>query len=283
VDQLAVAPKDEIDLLAVWHLMWRYRLVLLVSGLVFGGIAYYIAHQLPPTFKAEVTITEVHENSALGAGALSSQLSGLASLAGVNLGAASGAERESRAVLKSRHLVEEFIRRNNLIPVLMHKSKKPPTLWTAVNHFQGEVLGIREDIRQGTIIISIEWTDAKTAADWANQFIALANEQIRTHALEQSKRNIAYLNEQVAKTNVVELQRVMFNLIEGETKTAMLANGRIEYAFRIVDPAVAPELRSGPHRTLIAAVGFLLGLMAGAIFAFIHNGRRQARARSNDT
>jgi uncharacterized protein involved in exopolysaccharide biosynthesis len=265
---LTASDKDDMDLAAIWRLLRPRKLLLLGSSLLFGLAAYGVGWLMTPTFKAEAVITAVHEQNTFGAGALTSQLSGLASLAGVNLGASAGAERDARAVLKSRHLVEVFIQRNNLLPVLFRDSKKPPTLWRGVKRFQDNILNVREDIRQGVTVVAVEWTDPETAAAWANSIVALANELVRTHALELSKRNIDYLNQQVAKTNVVEMQRVMYNLIEGETKTLMVANGRIEYAFNLVDPAVAPETRSSPHRGLMGIGGAFFGMLVGLVIAF---------------
>jgi uncharacterized protein involved in exopolysaccharide biosynthesis len=61
---------------------------------------------------------------------------------------------------------------------------------------------------------------------------------------------------------MIELQRVMYNLIETETKKLMLANGKPEYTFIVVDPAVAGELPIRPKRTqiFIEAVGLGFGL-----------------------
>jgi hypothetical protein len=92
---------------------------------------------------------------------------------------------------------------------------------------------------------------------------------IRNRALEDSTRNITYLNEQISKTNVVELRKVMYNLIENETKTLMVANGRADYAFEVVDPAVAPELKVRPHRLFQVAIGFTVGFGLAAVIAFV--------------
>jgi LPS O-antigen subunit length determinant protein (WzzB/FepE family) len=116
------------------------------------------------------------------------------------------------------------------------------------------------------------------AARWANAFVALANELVRTKAREDSQRNVDYLNEQVAKTNVVELRRVLYNLIESETKTLMLANARIEYAFTVVDPAVVPAVRVSPKRTLIVLTGFAIGFMLGVFVVWIRNKFQRKRA-----
>jgi uncharacterized protein involved in exopolysaccharide biosynthesis len=160
--------------------------------------------------------------------------------------------------------VQEYITRNDLLPRLSHGSKVPLTLWRAVQLFEKNV-SIRQDPRRGITTLTVEWTDAVTAARWANGLVALANDLLRTRALEEAQRNIVYLNAQVDRTNEVELRRAIFNLIESETKTLMLANGRTEYAFRVVDPAVSPEIRSGPHRTLLLATGLLVGLFLGGV------------------
>jgi hypothetical protein len=59
----------------------------------------------------------------------------------------------------------------------------------------------------------------------------------------------------------------MYSLIENETKNLMVANGRIEYAFAIVDQAVPPEIKAGPHRLINTLVGLIVGFGAGAVMA----------------
>jgi uncharacterized protein involved in exopolysaccharide biosynthesis len=202
-----------------------------------------------------------------GAASLASQFGGLASLAGLNL-AAGDMDNEAKAVLKSRNLVDEFIRRNELVSEILPEGAEQSTLWFAVRQFQDTILNIREDPTEGIMTVAIEWTDPVTAARWANDFVALANERIRSRALQDSTRNIEYLNKQIERTTVVEVQRAIYNLIESETKNLMLANVRAEYAFRIVDPAVPPEVRSSPRRKLLVLSGLAVGLFAGVFLAF---------------
>jgi uncharacterized protein involved in exopolysaccharide biosynthesis len=152
---------------------------------------------------------------------------------------------------------------------------KRSTLWFAVKRFQETVVTIHDDPLKGLTTITMDWTDPATPAKWANDFVAMANGLIRTHALEDATRNVAYLNKQITQTNEVEIQRSLSNLIESETKKLMLANGRTEYAFRIVDPAVPPEVRHSPRRTLMVVSGTALGFLVGTLFALAHNAFRR--------
>lgn len=265
-----------MDLGRLWGVLWNYRILIASVIAVCAIVAAVVALITKPVYRADVVITEVRDNMS-GTGSLVGQLGGLASLAGVNL-AANTPGRESRAFLQSRSLVEAFVKRYNLLPELYKNAKKPPTMWLAVKKFRDNVLLVKEDTRKGTTTVSVNWTDPDTAARWANDLIALLNELLRHRAIDQAKRNIAYLNQQIAATNIVELQRVMYNLIETETKTLMLANVRVEYAFEVVDPAVAPEIRIRPKRALIVAFGVVLGFLIGAIAALSHNAIRRNKA-----
>jgi uncharacterized protein involved in exopolysaccharide biosynthesis len=62
-------------------------------------------------------------------------------------------------------------------------------------------------------------------------------------------------------------------------KTLMLANGRTEYAFTIIDPAVPSEIRKSPQRVIVVIVGLALGLLIGIMTAFTRE--RVARARAD--
>lgn len=261
---------DTIDLIAAWHLLWRYKYLITLVAAICAGISVFLALTATPIFRAEVVVIPTREEGMREATSLASRLGGLANIAGLSLGGG-GTSADALAVLESRNLVEEFIERKSLVNELYPNSQTPPTLWLAVDRFRRTILNIRTDNNRGTTMISINWTDPSVAASWANGLVALANDMIRTKALEDSGGNIEYLNKQLEQTNVVELRRGLYNLIETETQRMMLANARAEYAFTIVDPAVAPESRTSPRRTLMVLTGGALGVLLGVVVAFIHN------------
>ena len=129
--------------------------------------------------------------------------------------------------------------------------------------------------------MSIRWRDPKQAAAWANRYVALANDIMRNRALEESNRNIKFLGEKLSTTSVLEVQRVMYSLIENEAKNHMLASTRTEYAFSTIDPAVTPEERVWPRRSLMVATGAVIGLVLGALIALgLNLWRRRAEYQS---
>jgi uncharacterized protein involved in exopolysaccharide biosynthesis len=269
----------DIDLAAMWRFVRENRYVIFTSTLVFTVLLLVIALRTTPIFRAETVITSVRSWNAGGAGGLGSQLGGLAniaSIAGVNLDAGNSADREAKAIVQSRSLIQEFVLKNNLIGVLLPHPSKPPTIWLAVKTFKEEILTIKEDKRSGLLTIDIDWEDPTVAAQWANGFVALANQRIRARAIDEATRNIEFLNQQIPRTGVVEVQHAIYNLIENETKTLMVANARTEFAFTVIDPAVPPERKLSPRRSLYVLCGALVGFSLGMLIAYL----RSVRVRS---
>lgn len=275
-------PRTEpgMDLVDLWRLLWSYRWLLILCGGVFGAIGVALALTTKPVFSGETVVAEVRDDRISGGAGLAGQIGGLASLAGVNLFNGGADDRNAVATLRSRFLAEEFIKRHKLEPILNKNAKAPTVLWDTVTDFREGVLKVREDKRTGLTTVVVEWTDPALAARWANDYVALANELIRGRVIAESTRNVDYLNAQIAKTNVIELQRVMYSLIETETKTLMLANARREYAFRVIDPAVEPRKRVRPKRTAMVLSFGVLGGTLGLLLIVAHRFSLRVRRAS---
>jgi uncharacterized protein involved in exopolysaccharide biosynthesis len=262
--------EHEIDLVELWWIIWDARYLVAASTVIITGLALFYAFTATPVFRATVVVTQVHDTQGLGGGGegLGGSVGGLASLAGIDLGN-SGPDLERQAMLQSRHLIEEFVKREDVLPLLQKNAKAPESVWKLVQRFKRTVLDIQEDKVKGTTTITMDWPDPAVAARWANEFVKLGNDLIRNKAIADASRSVDYLNQQLEHTSSVEVQHVMYNLIESQTKTLMLANGRIEYAFTIVDPAVTPEVRVRPWRSLMAATGVVLGFLLGSLIAWM--------------
>jgi uncharacterized protein involved in exopolysaccharide biosynthesis len=268
---------NEFEVVPFFWIVWDQKYLVLAISLICGVIAAIFALTATPMYRAQIIVTQARDNSMGGAGSLMGQLGGLASMAGLDLGA-NGENPERPAVLASRGLVEAFVKRYNLAPVINRNTKQPTSDWWAVETFRASVIDIHEEKLKGTTTITIDWRDPDVAARWANDFVALANELLRARAIQESTRNIEYLNKQLPQTSVVEIQQAIYHLIEAETKTLMVAHGRAEYAFTVVDPAVVPEFRVSPRRTLIVVSGLFFGGFLGSLVAWV---RKHMRRRSS--
>jgi uncharacterized protein involved in exopolysaccharide biosynthesis len=124
--------------------------------------------------------------------------------------------------------------------------------------------------------MTITWRDPQVAAKWANDLVRLTNEYQRDRALRESERNVAYLNSEAAKTNIVGVERAIYSLLENEIKKMMLARGNEEYALKVIDPAVAPEKQSSPRPLLWTFGGAVGGFLVAAVFVLFRHAWRNS-------
>src|SRR5690606_17452194 len=94
---------------------------------------------------------------------------------------------------------------------------------------------------------------------------------VKEQDVTEANSAIAYLRKQLDSTQLVEMQRVFFDLIESQTRIIMLADARDDYVFRVIDPAVAPEEKVRPRRGLIAVLGTLSGGLLAVIFVLLRH------------
>jgi uncharacterized protein involved in exopolysaccharide biosynthesis len=276
----SVEHEESVSLKTVLKILWgrRWFIMILTSVLTAGtaGVSLLVEKQ----YEATVIISPVSEDTAGGRlgglGSLMSQFGGLGAIAGLS-GLGGERKQESLAILQSEALTERFIRENNLLPILFadkwdaagHRwritdAKKMPTLWKGNEFFKKHVRKVFNDTKTGLSTVTITWNDPKLATQWANDLVAMANDTIRSHTIEEAERNVTYLNQQLAKTNLVAVQNSVSTLLEGEIKKIMLAQGSKEYAFRVIDPAVMPERASFPNRTVWTLLGCLAGLIGSS-------------------
>jgi len=258
---------DEIDLWELWETIWsgRWLIVAITGVFTLGGVTYALLAQ--EWYKADVVLAPADKKG--GAGGALAQFGGLASLAGISLPGAG--EGEPVAVLKSKDFARAFITDLNLMPVLFEGSDvgdKKPDIRDAVAAFDG-VRSVAEDQKTGLVTLSIRWKNPDTAAEWANVLVKRLNDRLRTQAQEESERNVAYLQREIAATSVVSLQQSMGRVLEGEMQKLMLARGNEEFAFKVIDRATPPKQRETPKRTLIALVSMLAGGFLGILVVFL--------------
>jgi hypothetical protein len=237
---------------------------------------------MTPQYRVQTTVAPVTDDPVRGGGLaeLARGLGGLASMAGIGLGAGNNKD-EAVEYLRGKAFTIEFIRREGLLTAL-HPDEwdeasgdwrvpedDRPTIGDAYEFFSEDVLSIAEDKKTGMLKVSVTWSDPELAAEWANNLVAFANLRLREMAIDEANRSIAYLNDQAGRTSVVTLKEAIGRLTEEQVKTVMLARVRDEYAFKVIDPALAPEPDEivRPRRALMAALGLIGGFMLGCLIA----------------
>nr|WP_254918605.1 Wzz/FepE/Etk N-terminal domain-containing protein [Vibrio sp. V12_P9A6T4] len=299
MDKLGVSD-DEIDLRELFGALWKGKLLIVLCTAVFAVGGVIVALSKPNTYQAEASLVAANEDSGGGLASMAGQLGGLASLAGINLGSGrSGDKAMSLAVLQSRQFINAFINRHQLLVPLMaaeswdrvsgemvidpalydvetqqwiRKIEPPlsstPSDWEAHKAFK-EIFSVSEAKDNGLVKVSITHLSPLIAQQWVELLVKDLNDWIKNEKLTETRQNISYLEQQLEKTKLVDMQSVFYQLIEEQMKSLMLAEVKDEFAFKTIDPAVVPEEKAGPKRALICVLATLLGGMLGVAIVLV--------------
>ncbi|EKO3825628.1 LPS O-antigen length regulator [Vibrio harveyi] len=293
--------EDEIDLRELFKALWKGKWIIIATTFVFAVGAVLYALSLPNIYKSDALLAPAENSGGGGLSKMAGQLGGLAALAGVNLGAGESSQTDLAVqVMKSRQFIEAFINKHDLlVPLMAAKDwdlvnnklildeelynpttgewlREPnglrgatPTAQEAFEVFSKEVFNVSQDKESGLYTVSVKNYSPYIAQQWVNWLIEDINKVMRERTIAETSQNLAYLNTQLQKTAVADMQSTFYKLIEEQTKSLMLAEVQEEFIFKVVDPAVVPELKDGPKRALICVLGTLLGGMLGVAIVLI--------------
>lgn len=289
-------PDDEIDLRELFSALWKGKWIILVISSVFAISSIIYAINQPNLYKSDVLIAP-SETSNGGLSKMAGQLGGLAALAGVSIGSTESSQADlAIQVLKSRQFIESFIDEHNLLVPLMatkgwdmeanmllvdekvYDSKDQkwirepkglrgaiPTAQESYEIFSKNILDVKQDKESGLYSISIIYYSPFIAKQWVDWIVQDINKVMRERAITETTQNLAYLNSQLQKTSVADMQSMFYKLIEDQTKSLMLAESQEEFVFKTIDPAVVPEVKDKPRRAVICVLGSMLGIILGIV------------------
>ena len=290
---------DEIDLRELFGVLWAGKVKIIAITAMFAVASVIYALSVPNQYKATALLAPAQSDGGGLSGALG-QLGGLASLAGVSLGGGESGEAQiAQEIMKSWSYIEGFIADNN-IAVEVYAAEgwskgsntlqinndaydieankwlledesgaiKPPSSWQLFESFS-EMLSVSEDKKSGLVSVSIEYYSPQIAKQWVDMYVESINRFMQQRQIDKVTRNINYLQEQIEKTAIAEMQEVFYTIIEEQTKNKMLAEASPDYVFVAVGPSMVPELKSQPKRALICILGTLLGGMLSVLLVLI--------------
>ncbi|MGI2049094.1 Wzz/FepE/Etk N-terminal domain-containing protein [Shewanella oncorhynchi] len=294
---------DEIDLRELFSVLWQGKWLIVAITAVFAIGAVIFAIKQPNIYKSEALLAPASEEQGGGLSGLASQFGGLASLAGVNLGAKGGTDKTELAieVLKSRQFTRDFIQRHNILADLMAVEKwdrdadkliydpelyneqtntwvreakapfKPePSMQEAYKVFS-KMIAVNKTKETGMVTISVEHLSPSVAQQWVAWLIKDINKVMKDRDVAEANRSSEFLNKQIALTNVADIRTILYKLVEEQAKTIMFAEVRDEYVFKTIDPALIPEEKAKPKRALICVLGTLLGGMLGVMLVLVRH------------
>ena len=284
------APEEEMDFLDLWYAITSRKLMIFLVVMGFTLFGSFLAWVMPKQYLGEVTVSYVVSKST------TTTSSSVTSTPTVDLNQPFTAD-EIAGLIQGRGFIYKFIQDNDLLPILFDKDwnkdekKWHPTMvhrwiygdtisiWDGYTKFS-DLLDVETDDETNLTTISIKWTDAKLATDWANKVVEKVNEQLREQAIKESDDVLAQLQDQLNKTSALELKLALYGLMETQMAKITAAKVHPEFAMKVLDRAVIPDDQAIPYLQLILIViSLFLGLVIALSLVLLLHTIGKSRAK----
>lgn len=302
---------DEIDLFELFQTVWTGKWLIILGSILAAALSAWISLQLPNVYTVEIKIAAVEDDQNSQMNGLVAQYGGLASLAGIPIPGGGGGQTDLLLeILQSRSFLSKFVAETNIGPRLVAmkqfdpisgKETMDPTLFDeASGQWVREVvlpqlpepseqeyyeaftnaLTVNKDKTSPLIIIAFEHQSPKLGYDILRQLVKRIDDFARARDKTKSEQSIQYLEQKLSQTRLVDVEKVLYQMIEAQTKTLMLAEVNQDYAFQVIDAPVVPEKRSKPNRALIVVLSTLVGGMLMVLWVLIRSAVQKRRLRA---
>ena len=259
---------SDITVFELIDLLIKKKKILFSVSLLSIFISLVVSFTLVEKYSS--TITVIH--AAPDTESTSSKLSGLASFAGLDLGNAAIGDDALRnmAILQSKTFIINFLEKENLLPLIFPEEwddenqtwrNSKPSPQFAYDEFINNFFVLNEDQVKAVIKLSITSYDPLHSSIIANKMIKNVNDYIRSSDLIEVNMNLKFLKEEAMTEGIKTSKDYFSTLIQQEIIKKMSLYGPKDYAFKVIDPALPPETRSSPVRSVIMIVGTILGII----------------------
>ncbi|MGD0276259.1 MAG: Wzz/FepE/Etk N-terminal domain-containing protein [Syntrophales bacterium] len=311
-------PDDEINLLELWQVIWKRRKLIIRIVLIVVLVTAISSLFMTNIYQSSAVITPVSNQGGGGTmAALAQQFGGLAGMTNLDI-AMPGASSASDIMnlLKSNILRQKVIEQHNLLPILFYKDwdekqkkwkkeeggislnpmewmsslvglfashdakkkKGIPDNWDALRLFD-DIVDIKNDIKGNKITISVSFHDPEMAAKIVEYFISTLTDHMSSEAKRVAETNRKYLESQLIETSDPFIKQKIYNLIAQQIETAMIAEVKENFAFKVIDPPKVPDKKIKPKRTMIVLLSLFVALFMGIFVAFFLEYLEKARSQ----
>jgi uncharacterized protein involved in exopolysaccharide biosynthesis len=227
-------------------------------------------------------------------------LNGLASIAGINLGAGMGTQSFMlyQEGLYSRDVADELSRDPEIMHAAFYKKwdeatrnwiqpsgllfalardakaaiglPNPP--WHApdgqlLQEYIGDNVDVESDPEKPVVTITFHHRNPQFAAKFLAALDRAVDEKLRYNALQRANEYIAYLSDALTKTTNADIRESLLTALSDQEKTRMMASASPPFAAQPFGMPSTSRNPTNPRPLLVLAAGILMGAVLGVLAA----------------
>lgn len=274
------APLEQpIDLLHYVYLLFDRKWIVVFGSMLFGYAAMLYVNSLPNIYESVALVDIIEQGNAGGVDPDNRMAARSIGLLETGFVLNTNKENYTKTVysrLISRKFVRFFMDKHNIYSLLYKQNwDEDKKAWRegftldkgkAFIRFERELISVSQNEESQIVAIAVRHTDPVLAAKLANLYVEEFNDYMRQITLTAVAAKMAFLERNLEQAEYIEIEKMLYRLMEAQTAAATLANGQKEYALEVVDAATRSHDRHSPARKRISllitfASGFCIAVL----------------------
>lgn len=278
------APLDQpIDLLHYVYLLFDTKWIILLVSMLCGYATLLYAKTLPDIYESVALVDIVEQGDAGGVdpdNRVSAESIGLIETGFVLSTTKENYTKTVFSRLTSRKFIRFFMDKHNIYALLYEDQwDEENERWRegfeldkgkAFIKFEREFISVYQNEESQIVAIAVRHRDPDLAAELANLYFEEFNDYMRQIALVSIASKIAFLERSLESAGNIQMEQMLYRLMEAQTAAATLVKGQDEYALELVDPATRSYDRYSPARKRMVVVAtFAAGFFVTGIIVLV--------------
>ena len=286
--------KEEIDLKEIFSAIWQGKYLIVSLAASFSILAMIYSLSLPNIYQSKALLSPVGEDNINNT---FQNYAGLASLAGIDISPQGKDKNTLRALEKVNSFsffkenilpkiflpdlvaVDSWNANENIIEYDDNLYNQNLDKWIAKSEIPSEqesfkvfkkILNVTKDINTGFVTISVRHKSPIVSMEWTELVVKELNYFFRSKDKLEAEAAMIYLNNQIARTNFVEVKQAIAQVLQKKTQQLALIEVTDFYIFEYIDPPKVEEEKDEPSRSLISVLGLILGTIFGISFVIFN-------------
>ena len=286
--------KEEIDLKEIFSAIWQGKYLIVSLAASFSILAMIYSLSLPNIYQSKALLSPVGEDNINNT---FQNYAGLASLAGIDISPQGKDKNTLRALEKVNSFsffkenilpkiflpdlvaVDSWNANENIIEYDDNLYNQNLDKWIAKSKIPSEqesfkvfkkILNVTKDINTGFVTISVRHKSPIVSMEWTELVVKELNYFFRSKDKLEAEAAMIYLNNQIARTNFVEVKQAIAQVLQKKTQQLALIEVTDFYIFEYIDPPKVEEEKDEPSRSLISVLGLILGTIFGISFVIFN-------------
>lgn len=264
--------EDEINLFDIARVILKHKGLIIKTVIIVTVLTVIVSLIMTKVYESKAVLIPVEAEQQGGGMMNMGGMGAVAAQFGIAMPQSSNVA-EIVSLLKSDILMQKILEKHNLYNVLfkpkelrgMNENEKT---WKGIRLLKESILKVTENKKESIITVSAQYKDPVIAEKIASATIKELTERMTGEAKRVADANRVYLESQVNAAADPYIRTNIYGLIARQIQTAMLAEAKENYAFKVLDPPRVPYKKIKPKRAQMVIIAFVVSLFLGTLLAF---------------